>query len=350
MTGQQYGMLTVVAKVDEYGLRGGASWLCVCECGQSVTRTRFQLTHTDNPDCGNHDLERRARFSRRHSVGKRDFTGQTIHRLFVKRRLPFEEVSRRRASGEILRAQSGAIYECECVCGTTVFVAGINLRLATEGDGTKGTRSCGCLQRESAEQLEFDMEGKRYGRYTVLERVDDPHADTKATKPEVCYRCRCDCGVVKTVHARSLRTGHVASCGCFARENASILGTKRLREATHYKAGRASIGGTACYFRSGWEREVAQFLHDNGYSWSHEPTSFELAADMRYTPDFFLPDFNVYLEVKGRLFEGRGTTKIDLFRKQQKLIVLWQREIYLMRRKPDEFLAWLQTEIENYGA
>ena len=51
------------------------------------------------------------------------------------------------------------------------------------------------------------------------------------------------------------------------------------------------------------ERAVASLLTGYGIRWEYEPTTFVLSADdegnptAAFTPDFHLPDFDVYLEV-----------------------------------------------------
>lgn len=54
-----------------------------------------------------------------------------------------------------------------------------------------------------------DMTGKRCGILTVLHR-DGQYPGTKLA----AWRCRCDCGVEKTMLGSTLRTGASGSCGC----------------------------------------------------------------------------------------------------------------------------------------
>lgn len=60
--------------------------------------------------------------------------------------------------------------------------------------------------------------GKRFGRLSVLERVED-HVTTGGRKL-AAYSCICDCGNRKTVLADKLRNGRTRSCGCITREKA----------------------------------------------------------------------------------------------------------------------------------
>ena len=54
--------------------------------------------------------------------------------------------------------------------------------------------------------------------------------------------------------------------------------------------------------RSSWEANFARILNHLSIPWQYEPRSFPLDADgnKTYTPDFFLPNQNCYVEIKGR--------------------------------------------------
>jgi hypothetical protein len=51
------------------------------------------------------------------------------------------------------------------------------------------------------------------------------------------------------------------------------------------------------------ERQFAQLLDFYGIVWDYEPTSFDIEWDRegnvvrRFTPDFFLPEFDLYIEI-----------------------------------------------------
>ena len=58
----------------------------------------------------------------------------------------------------------------------------------------------------------IDMAGQKYGRLTVIRRVDDKVLDSGRRK--VMWLCLCDCGKYKTIAGESLRSGRARSCGC----------------------------------------------------------------------------------------------------------------------------------------
>lgn len=52
--------------------------------------------------------------------------------------------------------------------------------------------------------------------------------------------------------------------------------------------------------RSGWEVKVADYLTSKGLDWFYEYEWLELDS-LNYLPDFYLPELNTYIEVKGRM-------------------------------------------------
>ncbi len=53
--------------------------------------------------------------------------------------------------------------------------------------------------------------------------------------------------------------------------------------------------------KGSWELLVAQWLDDNNIKWEHETRAFDYTWNgvRKYYPDFYLPDLDLYIEVKG---------------------------------------------------
>ncbi len=71
---------------------------------------------------------------------------------------------------------------------------------------------------------------------------------------------------------------------------------------TSPKAARAKAGvrkdvSDYIYFYSRWEANLARLFNFLNVKWVHQPRTFDL-RDQTYTPDFYLPDYDLYLEVK----------------------------------------------------
>lgn len=53
------------------------------------------------------------------------------------------------------------------------------------------------------------------------------------------------------------------------------------------------------WVRSTWERTVADWFHSNNVPYEYEPQLFDLGDGVRYRPDFYLPKWKLWVEVKG---------------------------------------------------
>jgi hypothetical protein len=75
------------------------------------------------------------------------------------------------------------------------------------------------------------------------------------------------------------------------------------------------------------ERQFAQLLDFYGIRWTYEPTSFDIEWDQegvvtrRFTPDFYLPDFDLFIEI----------TTLN-----QKLVTKKNRKVRLLRERYPE--------------
>lgn len=58
----------------------------------------------------------------------------------------------------------------------------------------------------------MDLSGQKFGKLTVIKRVED-HI-TPSGQHKQLWLCRCDCGNEKIIRGESLRNGVTMSCGC----------------------------------------------------------------------------------------------------------------------------------------
>ena len=68
-----------------------------------------------------------------------------------------------------------------------------------------------------------DMIGKKYERLTILDIYYT--TSEKGNKYLTCY-CECECGNKKEVRKCDITSKRTLSCGCYSRENASVVNTK----------------------------------------------------------------------------------------------------------------------------
>ncbi len=129
----------------------------------------------------------------------KDLTGQRFGRLTV--------IERAENNGK------KTCWRCRCDCGNVCIVQSGNL---TNGH----TQSCHCLNQErNSESKLKDLTGMKFGRLTVIERIENKNKKT-------CWRCRCDCGNEISVISTNLTQAHTQSCGCLHDETASKMHIK----------------------------------------------------------------------------------------------------------------------------
>lgn len=152
-----------------------------------------------------------------------------------------------RAATRLMGGKSVSYWICQCKCGTLKEVKQSGL-LANE------TRSCGCLQRESASRQFKDITGQRFGRLIVIQR-----SERKSCR-EWLWECVCDCGnVIETAGSR-LRNATSRSCGCLQKEWASNFAKHLIAEnITH---GLSSTPEYAAYANA-----KDRCINSNNQSW-----------------------------------------------------------------------------------
>lgn len=125
LTGQRFGRLVAIEDVGS--IRGFRAWKLKCDCGELVIRTSAAVRHGKVSSCG---CLRSEVTSQRMTV---DRLGKRFGRLLVVERVGVNKHGR-------------VAWKCICDCGREVVISGDRLG--------KGTRSCGCLQREVAASIQ----------------------------------------------------------------------------------------------------------------------------------------------------------------------------------------------------
>ena len=170
-----------------------------------------------------------------------DLTGQTFGMLTVINRAA--NVS----SGK-------TAWNCKCSCG--------NEKIIRTGDLRAGKIvSCGCYGKQKRKEAlnnkvtvstrRANLVGKIFERLTVIE-YDEETSNQKAQSGNKAayWKCQCSCGNIISVRTAELNNGHVKSCGCLIKEQASKnmrnivqpLGAKsRLIDLTGQKFGKLTV-------------------------------------------------------------------------------------------------------------
>ena len=100
---------------------------------------------------------------------------------------------------------------CKCFCGNEFI---------TRGDALKSghTKSCGCLQKESAKNtitkwnksIALNLTNQKFGKLTALYSLNKPEKGGTS----ILWECVCDCGNHCQVSASKLKSHSIISCGC----------------------------------------------------------------------------------------------------------------------------------------
>lgn len=95
------------------------------------------------------------------------------------------------------------------------------------------------------------------------------------------------------------------------------------------------------FFRSSWEANIARYLMKNKIDWEYEPKTFVFEDIKRgcvsYTPDFYLPTLDIWIEVKGWM-DDKSRVKLERFGKyfpneSEKLWLLDSNEYKIIEKK-----------------
>ena len=94
------------------------------------------------------------------------------------------------------------------------------------------------------------------------------------------------------------------------------------------------------YFRSSWEANIARILNHLNIEWKYEYKRFNFSKEkegiLSYQPDFYLPKYNKWIEVKGWMDE-KSKIRLELFKKyyptESLNLILINEEIYLLLNK-----------------
>lgn len=126
LTGQRFGFLTVIRRVENNGKQ--VRYLCKCDCGNEKIFYSTNLKRGLSTSCG---CFRREKLSQLYF---RDLTGQVYGRLTVESLNSYDEKN------------NNYFWNCICECGTRTVVVGNHLK-------NGHTQSCGCIISAGEEKI-----------------------------------------------------------------------------------------------------------------------------------------------------------------------------------------------------
>ena len=208
----------------------------------------------------------------------------------------------------------GCYYRCRCECGTERLV---RAETFNRPEAEKTGLSCGCLSLERKRMNRIKLEGRRYGRWVVLE-----HAGNSPTTGTPVYRCRCDCGSEAVISGQSLREGTSLSCGCLkVEEFSNRIRTHGKSQSPEYKTWlqmKSRCRMSMYYIRHGiqvcerWASSFEAFVADVGIKPSPQYTLDRIDNMKGYEPGnvrWATPTQQARNKRNNRLLTCHGETK-----------------------------------------
>lgn len=204
-----------------------------------------------------------------------------------------------------------------CDCGKEVFIDVGRIR-------RNEAKSCGCYMRELASTqmtlhnpMKLPANRERMSRENPMKRPEIS-ARNKGDKNPACRP------EVRAKISKSSIGKHVGNkSGRYGKPPAPGAGRGKRSYFT-------KKDGTIICFRSTFEVRMANILENLNVIWEYE-TRIEL-GDIIWHPDFYLPDYNMYIEVKGWLTDD-AKRKLFLFNNlypNKKLIIIEIKDIIML--------------------
>ena len=154
-------------------------------------------------------------------------------------------------------------WKCICDCGKEHSVRSNYLKYREQPCCPE------CAKEKLSSKRMEDLSGKKFGRWTVIERDDN-------RRDKVFWKVRCECGTESSVEAHSLKSGNSKSCGCYASEVIS---------KTKSKYNKYDLSGE---YGKGWDSNGNEFWFDlddydriKNYCWSRSRDDGDFTANSK---------------------------------------------------------------------
>ena len=187
LSGQRFGKLIALEPTDQ---RSGnfVVWKCQCDCGNIAYVSVGNLNAGHVKSCG--------------CLSKLDLTNQRFGKLMA-----LEPIDDRRGTS--------IVWKCQCDCGNITYVEATHLN-------TGVTKSCGCLTNA------VDLTGQIFGKLTAIKSTE------RRVNSQVVWELQCECGNITYATVGNLKTGKKKSCGCIT--NALDLTEQRFGKLVAIKS------------------------------------------------------------------------------------------------------------------
>jgi len=156
------------------------------------------------------------------------------------------------------------------------------------------SKGCATTVNNTGRMLSQTTKGRISSALTGRTYPDRPKSPPKTG---ICIRPQCGKPFVWNYWRPATRPYKYCSNACAIKDIGSRPTSPKAARA---KAGVRSDIDTQTYFFSRWEANFARLMNFLGVVWEHQPKAFQL-KNQRYTPDFYLPELDTYIEIKNFL-------------------------------------------------
>jgi hypothetical protein len=150
-------------------------------------------------------------------------------------------------------------------------------------------------------------------------------------KTTVCVPCKSVClGCGKKIY----RHTKYRLCHSCSEKRVWATGKRIIGPANVMNKSRAIYhAGIHKYLRSTWEYYYVDALYRHNCTFVYEPKRFVLSDGTTYLPDLWLPRSDVYVEIKGNVFDGSKKKRVAFRRQYGKrlLLIRWKSKEWIER-------------------
>lgn len=282
--GKTFGKITVLSFKDRRGAKKSKYYECMCACGNVWDVRGTHITHGTIKSCIK-------------CANIKDLVGNTFKHLTV---IKFSHMH-----------DTNSYWKCMCVCGKLKVIAGHNLKGGN-------ISSCGCKSNDIREKTCEEKFGHKHP--SSLKVIKDKIEKTNIAK----YGVKCSLQN-KEIMAKSIKTS-IAKYGFrYPMQNAEVA----------YRASMSSNQSTILkhWFsnedivcQASYEKATVVYFNKNKIDYLWQVQTFLMPDGRTYRPDCYLPDSNLWVEIKG-YFRKDAEEKWNWFKKEYPNSELWNQSV-----------------------
>ncbi len=177
------------------------------------------------------------------------------------------------------------------------------------------------------------LSGRKYPNRVITNRLKSP------PKYKICTNPHCRKKFMLRFWRPASNPIKYCSRDCAIKD---IGGRPTSPRAARAKAGIRDDISPTIYFFSRWEANYARILNYRDVQWIHQPKTFQLKTQ-RYTPDFYLPEIDTYVEIENYLSDysrNRDEQFRELYPRLKLTLILKEGYLALQKQYSPKLKEW----------